>query len=123
MKRAAHEMVALELVVVMRDITERKILEDRLASFAMTDGLTGLSNRRSFDEVLDSEWKRTLREGPQISLLLLDLDHFKQFNDEYGHQVGDDCLRAVAATLKGAVRVTDIAARYGGEEPASAGPA
>lgn len=105
-----------EFVTVMRDITERKILEDRLAALSLTDGLTGLPNRRAFDEALDREWKRTLREGSQISLLLLDIDHFKEFNDRYGHQVGDDCLRAVSASLKEAVRATDIIARYGGEE-------
>jgi diguanylate cyclase (GGDEF)-like protein len=82
----------------------------------MTDGLTGLANRRAFDEALEREWKRTLREGTQVSLLLLDIDHFKRFNDLYGHQVGDDCLRAVAQAAVGAVRQTDIVARYGGEE-------
>jgi len=105
-----------EYVTVMRDITERKILEEQLSALSLTDGLTGLSNRRAFDEALDREWKRTLREGSQISLLLLDIDHFKEFNDHYGHQVGDDCLRAVAASLKGAVRAADVIARYGGEE-------
>jgi diguanylate cyclase (GGDEF)-like protein/PAS domain S-box-containing protein len=105
-----------EFVTVMRDITERKILEKRLSTLSLTDGLTGLSNRRAFDEALDREWTRTWREGSQISLLLLDIDHFKEFNDQYGHQVGDDCLRAVAASLEGAVGATDILARYGGEE-------
>jgi diguanylate cyclase (GGDEF)-like protein/PAS domain S-box-containing protein len=105
-----------EFVTVMRDITERKILEEQLSTLSLTDGLTGLSNRRAFDEALAREWNRTLREGSQISLLLLDIDHFKEFNDRYGHQVGDDCLRAVAASLKGAVRPTDVIARYGGEE-------
>jgi diguanylate cyclase (GGDEF)-like protein/PAS domain S-box-containing protein len=107
---------AKEAVVTMRDITERKMLEDKLSTLALTDGLTGLANRRAFDEALDREWKRTLREGSQISLLLLDIDHFKGFNDQYGHQVGDDCLRAVAAAVSRAVRATDIAFRYGGEE-------
>jgi diguanylate cyclase (GGDEF)-like protein/PAS domain S-box-containing protein len=105
-----------QAVIVMRDIYERKLLEDKLSALALTDGLTGIANRRAFDEALDREWKRTLREGSQISLLLLDLDHFKLFNDGYGHQVGDDCLRAVAAAVTGAVRTTDIVARYGGEE-------
>lgn len=103
-------------VVSMRDISERKMYEEKLASLALTDGLTGLANRRAFDEALDREWKRTLREGSKISLLLLDIDHFKEFNDCYGHQVGDDCLRAVAVAVSEAVRSTDIAARYGGEE-------
>ena len=103
-------------VIVMRDISERKILEEKLSTMALTDGLTRLANRRAFDEALHREWKRTLREGSQISLLLLDIDHFKELNDAYGHQVGDDCLRAVASAVKGAVRATDIAARYGGDE-------
>ncbi len=105
-----------DVVLVMRDITERKMLEEKLAVLALTDGLTGISNRRAFDEALNREWKRTLREGSQISLLILDLDHFKEFNDQYGHQVGDDCLRAIAAAVRGAVRATDVVARYGGEE-------
>jgi diguanylate cyclase (GGDEF)-like protein/PAS domain S-box-containing protein len=107
---------ANEAVVTMRDISERKTLEEKLSTLAMTDGLTELANRRAFDEALDREWKRTLREGSQISLLLLDLDCFKEFNDHYGHQVGDDCLRAVSRAVAGAVRASDIAARYGGEE-------
>lgn len=107
---------AAEAVIVMRDVTERKSMEDQLARLALTDGLTGLPNRRAFDEDLDREWKRTLREGSQISLLLVDIDHFKEFNDNYGHQVGDDCLRTIAIAVQGAVRATDIVARYGGEE-------
>jgi diguanylate cyclase (GGDEF)-like protein/PAS domain S-box-containing protein len=105
-----------EFVCSMRDVTERRILEEKLSALALTDGLTGLANRRAFDEALEREWKRTLREGSQISLLLLDVDHFKEFNDQYGHQVGDDCLRAIAAAITGAVRASDIVARYGGEE-------
>jgi diguanylate cyclase (GGDEF)-like protein len=84
---------------------------------ALTDGLTGLANRRAFDEALDREWRITLRQGTQISLLLLDIDCFKGFNDKYGHQVGDDCLRAVASALATSLlRPGDITARYGGEE-------
>ena len=105
-----------DVIIVMRDVTERKLLEEKLSLLAMTDGLTGLANRRAFDEALEREWKLTLRHGTQISLLLLDIDHFKPFNDQYGHQVGDDCLRAVAQAAAGAVRATDIVARYGGEE-------
>jgi len=107
---------AKEAVVIMRDISERKMLEEKLSSLALTDGLTGLANRRAFDEALDREWKRTLREGSQISLLLLDVDNFKSLNDRYGHQVGDDCLRTIAIAVSDAVRATDIAARYGGDE-------
>jgi diguanylate cyclase (GGDEF)-like protein/PAS domain S-box-containing protein len=107
----------LEVVLVMRDISERKLLEEKLLALSMTDGLTGLANRRAFDEALEKEWKRTLREGSQVSLLMLDLDHFKEFNDRYGHQFGDDCLRAVASTARAvACRATDTVARYGGEE-------
>jgi len=94
--RESGQGVAGEAVLVMRDVTERKLLEEKLAKLAMTDGLTGIANRRAFDEALEREWKRTLRHGTQVSLLLLDIDHFKPFNDQYGHQVGDDCLRAVA---------------------------
>jgi diguanylate cyclase (GGDEF)-like protein len=105
------------MVVIVRDIAERKKLEDALAAQALTDALTGLANRRAFDEALNREWRRTFREGTKISLLLLDLDHFKELNDHYGHTVGDDCLRVVAATIKNVVRrPRDVVARYGGEE-------
>jgi diguanylate cyclase (GGDEF)-like protein/PAS domain S-box-containing protein len=104
-------------LVVMRDVTDRKEEQLRLAELAMTDSLTGLLNRRAFDEMLALDWQRTMREGSQTSLLLLDVDHFKSFNDLYGHQMGDDCLRAVAIAVRGAcVRETDVVARYGGEE-------
>ena len=104
-------------VLVLRDITDRKRLEDELAAMALQDGLTGLANRRAFDQTLERTWNRTVRQGSQLSLLLLDLDHFKQFNDEYGHQAGDDCLRSVAAAIRSALaRPGDVACRYGGEE-------
>ena len=105
-----------EHVIVMRDMTERIGLEKKLSALALTDSLTGLMNRRSFDETLMREWKRAVRHGSQISLLFLDIDHFKRFNDRYGHQAGDDCLRAVAEAVSDAVRTTDRVARYGGEE-------
>ena len=105
-----------EHVIVMRDMTERIDHEKKLSTLALTDGLTGLMNRRAFDGALTREWKRAVRYGAQISLLMLDIDHFKRFNDRYGHQAGDDCLRAVARAVSGAVRATDHVARYGGEE-------
>lgn len=105
------------MVAISRDMTEHKDLEDRLALLANLDGLTGLANRRHFDERLDTEWDRARREGTPLSLLLVDVDHFKKFNDQYGHQAGDACLRSVArALIEQARRPADVAARYGGEE-------
>ncbi len=87
----------------------------RLAS--MIDGLTGLANRRSFDEFLDKEWRRAVRDKTPISAIMLDIDHFKAYNDNYGHQAGDDCLRKVAEVIRTSLkRPSDFAARYGGEE-------
>ena len=83
------------VVAVMRDMTEQKDLQDKLASLATTDALTGLANRRAFDERLADEWARARRDGAQLSLLLIDVDHFKKFNDHYGHLAGDGCLRAL----------------------------
>ncbi len=106
-----------DMVVSLRDITERKGLEDQLAALAMTDGLTGLANRRAFDDALHREWRGTVAAMGQLSLLLLDIDRFKSFNDRYGHQVGDDCLRAVAtAAAKSVGQPDSLTARYGGEE-------
>lgn len=105
------------VVAIVRDMTEHKDLHDRLAALATSDGLTGLANRRQFDERLRDEWARAKRDGTPLSLLLIDVDHFKKFNDQYGHQAGDACLRSIAKTFAGeARRSADLAARYGGEE-------
>ena len=107
-----------------RDITDRKkmemALEDtnrKLETLSATDGLTGIANRRRFDEVLAQEHARHARSEADLSLILLDIDHFKAFNDIYGHVPGDECLRQVARTTAGCVtRPADLVARYGGEE-------
>jgi diguanylate cyclase (GGDEF)-like protein/PAS domain S-box-containing protein len=105
------------VVAISRDMTEQKNLEGRLATLAIEDGLTGLANRRSFDARLEEEWARASRERTSLSLLMIDLDCFKAFNDEYGHPAGDECLRMVAGILAAeARRPADLAARYGGEE-------
>ena len=106
-----------DLILTMRDISEKKDLQFKLAELASTDSLTGLANRRTFDETLDREWARTLRTQGCMSLLIIDVDHFKKFNDHFGHHVGDDCLRGVARSLsRAAPRAIDLVARYGGEE-------
>lgn len=105
------------VVAISRDMTEQKDLQDKLAALATSDGLTGLGNRRHFDDRLAEEWARAKRDGTPLSLLLVDVDHFKKFNDQYGHQAGDACLRALARILSAQIRrPADLAARYGGEE-------
>jgi len=104
------------LVITLRDIHQRKLDEERLRENATVDGLTRLANRLVFDEFLEREWSQALRSGRPLSLMLVDVDHFKQFNDLYGHQSGDDCLRAVARQLIEVARRNDLGARYGGDE-------
>jgi diguanylate cyclase (GGDEF)-like protein len=90
---------------------------DLLRSLAHIDGLTGLANRRHFDDKLAAEWRRCGRSGKPLSLILIDIDHFKRYNDCYGHPAGDECLREVSACLRaGFTRSHDLVARYGGEE-------
>ncbi|MDP1957342.1 MAG: diguanylate cyclase, partial [Rhodocyclaceae bacterium] len=94
-----------------------KLKADLLEMHALLDGLTNIHNRRRFDESFASEWKRALRGSTPLSLIMLDIDYFKPYNDNYGHGAGDDCLRKVAATLAAAAeRPGDLVARYGGEE-------
>jgi diguanylate cyclase (GGDEF)-like protein len=101
----------------VRNHLELKQQRDLLQRIAMMDGLTGVANRRTFDHTLDREWRRAQRTGQSLALILVDVDHFKAFNDTYGHQDGDDCLRAMAHCLEsGLQRPADLVARYGGEE-------
>ncbi|APW44437.1 diguanylate cyclase [Rhodoferax saidenbachensis] len=94
-----------------------KFQSDLLRRLVFLDGLTGVFNRRYFDQQFPIEWARSMRNGSPLSLLLVDVDFFKRYNDRYGHQAGDDALRLVGATLKsGLRRPADMVARYGGEE-------
>jgi diguanylate cyclase (GGDEF)-like protein/PAS domain S-box-containing protein len=104
-------------VVLLHDITHHKRSEDALQRAAMLDPLTKIANRRHFDAFLDKEWHRAIRNAQPLSLVVLDVDHFKLYNDTLGHAAGDVCLQKVAQTLQDhAARPTDLAARYGGEE-------
>jgi len=90
---------------------------DLLENLSSIDGLTEIANRRKFEEIIDIEWKRAKRSQTMLSILMIDIDYFKQFNDTYGHASGDNCLRRVAKTLKNTLnRPADFVARYGGEE-------
>ena len=112
MQRIAH--MRASLVALTRKLDEANRELTRLSAF---DGLTGIANRRTFDATLAREWRRGARSGASIALMVVDVDCFKQFNDAYGHQVGDECLKAVARALAGNTRrPVDLVARYGGEE-------
>ncbi len=111
-------------VYILRDISERKNAETKLQEafhsveqLAMVDGLTGVANRRLLDDTLNREWMRAIRDGTFISLLLIDVDHFKMYNDIYGHVAGDLCLQTVANAIQNVLRrPPDLLARFGGEE-------
>ncbi len=107
----------------VRTHLELKRHRDMLENLSSLDGLTGIPNRRRFDEYLEQEWKRAVRDASFLSLIMIDIDYFKKFNDNYGHCAGDDCLRKVAKTLAESVnRPSDLVARYGGEEFAAVLP-
>ncbi|NJD06318.1 MAG: diguanylate cyclase [Methylococcaceae bacterium] len=110
------EREMIELLGVIQDITDRKELERKLAQEAHTDALTGCANRRYFLRLARQEWARVRRYGYQLSVLLLDLDHFKTLNDRYGHQVGDLALQKFVQVCQTSLREGDLIGRLGGEE-------
>jgi len=100
-----------------REIGRRARAEEKLEELATTDGLTGLRNRRKFDTEIDNEWRRAIRQKTPLALLMIDADHFKAYNDTYGHQAGDQVLVGIAICISDSLRrAGDCAARYGGEE-------
>jgi len=116
----SFEESSLEMVLDISDFismsVSNAILYEQTKQLAVTDGLTGISNRPNMEQALQNEFERSMRYGSPLSVVLLDVDHFKGVNDTYGHQKGDEILVAVASLLKKVCRTNDIAARYGGEE-------
>jgi diguanylate cyclase (GGDEF)-like protein len=112
--RFENQVLAAKAEAVSEELAEQTMLLQRLVRL---DGLTQIANRREFDEFYEREWRRAARNAGSISILMCDIDHFKKYNDSYGHLAGDDCLKAVAETLSAALqRATELVARYGGEE-------
>jgi diguanylate cyclase (GGDEF)-like protein/PAS domain S-box-containing protein len=107
----------MAVVETLRDMTTEKRATTELERLATRDGLTGLANRHHFDQMLQREWARARRDREHLGLIMVDVDHFKRYNDQLGHLAGDNCLQAMGRLLEGAlVRPGDLAARYGGEE-------
>ena len=104
------------VVETLRDMTDEKMAQIALEQLATRDGLTGLANRRCFDDTLQAEWSRALRQRQPLSLLMVDVDNFKAFNDANGHLGGDECLKRIATAVASEMRANDLVARYGGEE-------
>ncbi len=114
MKTRELDAKVAELMVLRRELEESN---EKLRQLSSLDGLTDLSNRRFFDETLVREWQRGRRRKTPLTLIIADIDHFKAYNDAYGHVIGDDCLKKVAAGLdRSILRDVDTIARYGGEE-------
>lgn len=113
-KSTELDLKVKELLEVKAQLEEANV---RLNELSLTDALTGLRNRRSFQETIEAEWRRAMRNRHPLTLVLADIDSFKQFNDYYGHLAGDDCLVRIAGVIKSPLmRPSDLAARYGGEE-------
>lgn len=104
------------VVQTLRDMTDEKAAQIALEQLATRDGLTGLANRRCFDDTLHAEWARAMRQQQPLSLLMVDVDNFKAFNDANGHLGGDECLKLIARAVASEMRANDLVARYGGEE-------
>ena len=121
---AFEEGRPVRLLGAFQDITEKKTialelgrLNEQLTLLSTTDALTGVGNRRLFDQMLKTEWQRASRRGEWVGLLMIDIDHFKEYNDHYGHPAGDACLREVARMVGESIRRGgELVARYGGEE-------
>lgn len=114
---AANEQLMSELSKHKQAEHELEDINRNLTAMSSTDGLTGIANRRHFDEVLVQEYARLARSGAELSLIMIDIDFFKLFNDNYGHVCGDECLKTIAQVIDGCTeRPADMAARYGGEE-------
>lgn len=114
--RAMQRLVEMHRKLV--EVTQRlDTANEELLRLSTTDALTGIANRRSLDDFLSREWRRCVRRKKSLALVMLDIDYFKLFNDKYGHQAGDECLKLVALQIaRAAPRASDMAARYGGEE-------
>ncbi len=114
--RAMRRLVEMQRALV--DVSRQlNVANKELQRLSITDGLTGIANRRMFDEMLSREWRRCARMQKPLSLIMVDIDYFKQYNDNYGHQMGDACLKQVAEQVsRSASRPGDLATRYGGEE-------
>ena len=116
MKHAIDQRKAREAELV-KVLEELESLNRELSRLSSLDGLTGIANRRHFDQIYEMEWRRAIRAGHDLSIVFLDIDFFKYYNDTYGHQEGDDCLKKVAAAAGSVLkRPADLLARYGGEE-------
>jgi diguanylate cyclase (GGDEF)-like protein/PAS domain S-box-containing protein len=111
-----HDGTLQAVLSTLRDMTDEKTAQLVLEQLATRDGLTGLANRRCFDETLHAEWQRAMRQKTPLSLLMVDVDNFKQYNDAHGHLGGDECLKRIAQTVACEMRANDLVARYGGEE-------